>query len=198
MNFRDGFMHVVHLPSVDSLFKFRNELNILHVSCKVVDVITAVDAMHVKQTSETIVKSTIKLASSNMASTGFDGPDSHDLEQNMRLVLTAGPLDSFEKLHQDEAIHNVTRGRRFFITESGKYGVGPDSIENGDIICIIAGCYLSNVLCKEEDYCLPVGEVSDKFARVSAKYLLTGVVEKLAQRKIAEDDLVPWQEVETH
>lgn len=49
--------------------------------------------------------------------------------------------------------------KSFFLTNSGYMGLGPESIQNGDLICIVFGCPIPLLLRKTGDFYLLVGEI---------------------------------------
>jgi hypothetical protein len=52
----------------------------------------------------------------------------------------------------------TTVTRRFFISKKGYMGIGPESICNGDIICVLLGCRVPVLLRSYQDRYIFVGE----------------------------------------
>jgi hypothetical protein len=48
--------------------------------------------------------------------------------------------------------------RRFFVSKEGYMGLGPQELEEGDVICVLAGCNVPVLLRKENDHYVLVGE----------------------------------------
>ena len=48
--------------------------------------------------------------------------------------------------------------RRFFVSEKGYMGIGPESADNGDMICVLLGCQVPVLIRKHHDYQLFIGE----------------------------------------
>jgi len=56
------------------------------------------------------------------------------------------------------AVLQVIRRRRLFISNSELIGMGPDSAEPGDIICILLGCSTPVILRPQDDHYIFLGE----------------------------------------
>jgi hypothetical protein len=50
------------------------------------------------------------------------------------------------------------RDRRLFLSESLIMGLGPSSLTQGDIICVLLGCDAPTIICKEGDHHIFVSE----------------------------------------
>lgn len=144
-------------------FLFPSNLDILRVSCKMIDVIervesgptTGLDLWARHQSARELVTHRENMSSE-------DKLKSQDIQEQVWNVLVAGNSEEEEVENLEEVVQNVMTHRRFFITESGLFGVGPETIEAGHIACVIAGCSLPYIVCKEEEHYLLVGEAFGK------------------------------------
>lgn len=138
------------------VFSFSEDLNILRVSCKIIDMIAKVDDVHSENTSKEISQSAIKLVRENAESLSMK-LSSTGLEAKVREVLVVGKSGGYVDWYRDEVIQNVMNRRRFFITKAGNFGVGPAGTKEGQIVCVIAGCNFPIILCEEGDQYLLAG-----------------------------------------
>jgi len=57
-----------------------------------------------------------------------------------------------------ETMSIACASRRFFVSEKGYMGIGPESADNGDMICVLLGCQVPVLIRKHHDYQLFIGE----------------------------------------
>jgi hypothetical protein len=110
-----------------------------------------------------------------------------DIKLDARLVNIASHRASWRSPIDDEVLGSVLVkitaemmfGRRVFISDSklGQTGIGPESIAEGDVICVFLGCQLPVVLRPKKSYYIYLGE-----AYVDG-YMYGKAMDELAQGK---------------
>lgn len=89
-----------------------------------------------------------------------------ELDAKIEHVFPRGSMECDEYWESDlqeiwryrENTGRVICSRRFFISEAGYMGLGPLSLQQGDMICVLLGCNVPLLIRKEEDYHRLVGE----------------------------------------
>ncbi|PTB63234.1 HET-domain-containing protein [Trichoderma citrinoviride] len=80
-------------------------------------------------------------------------------ENELRRILAAGSLiDPHSLRTESQAIENVMRLRRCFVTSGGHFCIGPSKTQTGDVISIFAGCNFPIVLRPIGSFFTVVGE----------------------------------------
>jgi hypothetical protein len=90
-----------------------------------------------------------------MLACGDDAPLPEELKEEGRKTLKRLKKSSHSFLAWN---HELVDCRRFFITDKGHIGMGPDSLQTGDIVCILYGGKVPFILRPESDHYLLVGE----------------------------------------
>jgi heterokaryon incompatibility protein (HET) len=90
-----------------------------------------------------------------MLACGNDAPLSEELKAEGRSTLKRLKKSSHSFLAWN---HELVDCRRFFITDKGHIGMGPDPLQTGDIVCILYGGKVPFILRPESDHHLLVGE----------------------------------------
>jgi hypothetical protein len=145
---------------VKPVFTFSGDLNVLRVSCKIIDIIAKVDKISNDRISMAIFDSAVEVAKSlgvrdeqggsriwGLTGRGslryiaeaqlFQESQKHtgylsmSIKGKVREVLIAGEGGAYTDFYTDEVIQNVLRRRRFFVTSAGHIGVGPSSTDEG-------------------------------------------------------------------
>jgi hypothetical protein len=182
---------------IKPVFSFSEDLNILRISCKIIDMIAKVDEVHSENTSKEIFQTAIKPVRENAESLSMK-LSSTGLEAKVREVLVVGKSGGYVDWFRDEVSQNVMNRRRFFFTKAGNFGVGPAGMKEGQIVCVVAGCNFPIILCEEGDHYLLAGEAFGTSMNISRKCLLTQVVRKMMRGEALKIDSLPWQEIEIY
>lgn len=67
--------------------------------------------------------------------------------------------ETWLKTYEPQLLSGVKPDRRhLFVTEDGYLGLGPRSMKNGDLVCVILGCEVPLVLRRVASHCVIVGE----------------------------------------
>ncbi|TVY82840.1 Heterokaryon incompatibility protein 6 OR allele [Lachnellula suecica] len=76
-----------------------------------------------------------------------------EVEENNASIPTKENVFEYEK-----SLDQAVTSRQFFVTRSGYMGVGPKALQEGDMVCVIAGCNVPLLIRQEGDHHLLVGE----------------------------------------
>jgi len=125
--------------------RFDEELNILHARGLFFDEVAHVTWMEEGVAASDIVEAArSKPMRSLEAHPGLRGVTNDD---DLRVILRAGGFVHPSTLRpEDQMIENIMRGRSFFITTSGRLGIGLSGTRQGDDIAILVGCNFPMVL----------------------------------------------------
>jgi len=146
-------------PSV----RFDEELNVLHARGFLFDVVAHVTSVEEGVAASHIVEAARStLMPSVEAHPGLRGVTNDDL----KVILRAGGFADPSTLRpEDQVIENIMRRRSFFVTTSGRLGIGPSDTRQGDDIAILAGCNFPMVLRPgDSSHHIVVGEAYGKYS----------------------------------
>jgi hypothetical protein len=180
----------------EPVVRFSDDTHTLHARGLIFDTIAAVAAPHldgdIMSTMEE-ARATVKLWSASNKNVEAKKVS----EEELKTILRAGTPAPFKGYWRElagedveiQAMENIMKKRRFFITSKGHLCIGPAKANKGDVVAIICGCNFPMVLRPEGEHHGLVGEAYGKYLLVEIT-LMSLILKIVVHENMAGESLV--------